>query len=129
MDAVVHDFLAVNPVLLLEVGVKPGLNVLNDGPPAVQTHQHVMLRLRVGDIVPFIVVDKVAETGRVNDRQTKADTALLNVYAPNTAIREWDTPRSHFTAIAHRRLYSRWRRSRVFQRWEAAAPSEGTTEC
>ena len=43
------------------------------------TYQHVMRRLRVGDTVPFIVVDKVAETGRVNDRQTKADAALLDV--------------------------------------------------
>lgn len=92
MDAVVHDFLAVDSVLLLEVGVKPGLNVLNDRPPAVQRHQHVMLILRVGGTIPFIVVDKVAETGRVNDRQTRADTALLNVYSPNMTIREWDTP-------------------------------------
>ena len=79
MDAVIHNFLAVDSVFLLQIRVKPSFDVLNDGPPAVQTYQHVMRRLRVGDTVPFIVVDKVAETGRVNDRQTKADAALLDV--------------------------------------------------
>ena len=34
VDAVVNDFLAVDPVLLLQVRVETRLNVLNDGLPA-----------------------------------------------------------------------------------------------
>ena len=65
MDAVVHDFLAIDPVLLLEIRVEPSFDVLNDGSPAVRTHQHVMQRLRGDNTVPFIVVNKVPIADRM----------------------------------------------------------------
>ena len=34
MDTVIHDFLPVDPVLLLEIRVETRLNVLHDGLPA-----------------------------------------------------------------------------------------------
>ena len=96
MDAVVHDFLAIDPVLLLEIRVEPSFDVLNDGSPAVRTHQHVMQRQRGDDTVPFIVVNKVAESGCVDNRQTKANATLFNVWCLHTAICEWDALRYLF---------------------------------
>jgi hypothetical protein len=61
VDAVVYDVHAVDLVLRLEVGVETLLNVLDNGVPR------------------FIVVDEVAESGRVNNSQPQTDTVLLNV--------------------------------------------------
>lgn len=61
MDSVVRDFLAVELVLLREVRVEAGLDVIEDRLPA------------------FIVVDKVAETGGVDDGEAESDAIFLNV--------------------------------------------------
>lgn len=63
MDAVVHNVLAVDPVLSLQIGVKALLNVLDDWSPRV------------------IVVDKVTESGSVDDSQAEANTVLLDIRA------------------------------------------------
>jgi hypothetical protein len=34
MDAIIHEFLPVDAVFLLQIRVKPGFNVLNNGFPA-----------------------------------------------------------------------------------------------
>lgn len=34
VDTVIHHLVTVNAVLLLEIGIETGLNVVEDGPPA-----------------------------------------------------------------------------------------------
>jgi hypothetical protein len=36
MDAIIHDLLPVDAVFLLQIRVKPGFDVLNDGFPAAR---------------------------------------------------------------------------------------------
>ena len=61
MDAVVDELVAVDAVLLLEIGVEASLDVVQDRLPAGR------------------VVDKVSEARCVDDSQLQADSALLNV--------------------------------------------------
>jgi hypothetical protein len=63
VDTVVDDVHAVDLVLGIEIGVEALLDVLDDGPPRI------------------VVVDEVAETRGVDDRQAEADTVLLDVSA------------------------------------------------
>ena len=63
MDAVVNDVHAVDLVLGVQVCIEALLDVLNDWAPGV------------------IVVDKVSETGSVNDSQAQANSVLLNIGA------------------------------------------------
>jgi hypothetical protein len=63
MDAVVHDVHAVHLLLLVQVSVKPLLNVLNNGLPR------------------FVVVDEVAKTRSVNNGQPQTHTIFLDVGA------------------------------------------------
>ena len=63
VDTIVHDVHAVHLVLLVKVGIKTLLNVLNNGIPRL------------------VVVDIVTKTGRVNDSQPQADAVLLDVGA------------------------------------------------
>jgi hypothetical protein len=83
VDTIVDNFLTVDAVLLLEVGIEPRLDVLEDGLPATQ-----MARSEPPSPVPtastpvdtpLIVVDKVTETGGIDDSQAESHTGLLNV--------------------------------------------------
>lgn len=61
MDTVVDELGPVHPVLLLEVGVKARLDVVDNRLPAI------------------IVVDKVTEARRVNDSEAESHATLLDV--------------------------------------------------
>lgn len=63
MNTVVDDVHAVDLVLGLKICIESLLNVFDDGPPGI------------------IVVDKVAKSWGVNDRQAKSHTVLLNICA------------------------------------------------
>lgn len=63
VDSVVNNVHAVDLVLGIEVSVEALLNVVGDGAPRL------------------VVVDKVTESGGVDNSQAKADAGLLNVGA------------------------------------------------
>lgn len=63
VNTVVDNVHAVDLVLGFEIGIEALLDVLDDRPPGV------------------VVVDKVTETGRVNDSQAKTNAVLLDVGA------------------------------------------------
>lgn len=103
MDAAVGHARAVDAVFLLEVGVVPGLDVVDDRLPAVsrgrkgeregktssgrQLTGPELLPPEQGEEpgehphAPLVVVDKVAKAGRVDDGEPKPDAVLLNVGA------------------------------------------------
>lgn len=78
VNAVVNDFLAVDPVFLLEVGVEAGLDVVHNRLPAGRERVSWVLQHRK-KCIPVVVVDKVTEPGSVDDSQTKPDTVFLDV--------------------------------------------------
>lgn len=61
MDTIVDDIHAVHLVLCIEIGIEALFNVLDNRAPRI------------------IVVDKIAETWSVDNRQAKANPILLNV--------------------------------------------------
>lgn len=63
VNAVVDNVAAVNLVLSLKVGIETLLDVLDNRAPRV------------------VVVDKVTETGGINNAQAEADTVLLDIGA------------------------------------------------
>lgn len=63
MNAVVHHLLAVDSVLLFEIRVETSLDVLDNRLPAV------------------VIVNKVAEPGRINNSEAQPHTVFLDVYA------------------------------------------------
>ena len=81
MDAIVHDFLSVDAVFLFQIRVETGFNVLDNRFPARMEYVRVrreMISEKKVDL-PVIIVDKVTETGRVNDGKAKTDTILLDI--------------------------------------------------
>lgn len=75
---VVDNLESVDAVFLLEVRVKPGLDVVDNGLPA---------RPKSGENPsgwensgPLVVVDKVTKARGVDDGQVKPDAVLLDVY-------------------------------------------------
>lgn len=62
VDAVVDHLLSVDPVLLLEVGIEAGFNVLHDRLPAL------------------IVVHEITETGGIHNGEAETNSALLDVW-------------------------------------------------
>lgn len=71
MDTVVDHLLSVDPVLLLEVGIEPSLNVLHDWLPAL------------------IVVHKVTKTGGIHNGQAETNTALLDVWRKQRTLEQF----------------------------------------
>lgn len=81
MDAIVHDFLSVDAVFLFQIRVETGFNVLDNRFPARMEYVRVrreMISEKKVDL-PVIIVDKVTETGGVDDSKAKTNTILLNV--------------------------------------------------
>jgi hypothetical protein len=79
MHAVVDELGSVDAVLLLEVGVEPGLDVVDNGLPAtrmVRANTHFRI---APENPPLVVVDKVAETGRVDDSQLETHPVLFDL--------------------------------------------------
>lgn len=70
MDTVVDHLLSVDPVLLLEVGIEPSLDVLHNWLPAL------------------IVVHKVTETGGIHNSQAETNTALLDIWRKQTTLEQ-----------------------------------------
>lgn len=63
VDAVIHNVHAVHLLLLVQVGVEPLLNILNNGLPRL------------------VVVDKVTKTRSVNDGQSQTHAVFLDIGA------------------------------------------------
>lgn len=62
VDTVVDHLLSVDPVLLLEVGIEAGFNVLHDWLPAL------------------VVVHEITETGGIHNGKAETNAALLDVW-------------------------------------------------
>lgn len=61
MDSIIDNVHAIDLVFGIEVGIKTLLNVLDDGAPGI------------------VIVDKVSESGCINDRQSQADAILFDI--------------------------------------------------
>lgn len=79
MDTVIHNFLSVDTTFLFEVGIKTRLDVLDNWFPANLKSITFSYRSRRATL-PFVVIDKVTETGRINNGQTQSNTILLNIW-------------------------------------------------
>ena len=84
VDSVVSDLDTVDAVLLLEIRIKAGLDVLDDRFPANGLRsKHA--RDVDGYDEPIVVVDEVTEAGRINNSETKANAILLNILRMRSA--------------------------------------------
>jgi hypothetical protein len=79
MDAIIHDLLPVDAVFLFQIRVETGFDVLDNRFPARMKYVRVRRGMMRRVDLPVIIVDKVTETGGVDDGKAKADTILLNV--------------------------------------------------
>lgn len=80
MDAIVNNLLPVDAVLLLQIRIETGLDVLDDRSPALQvTYQRQIPRKAPFRDLPVFVVDKVTEAWCVYDGETEANTVLLDI--------------------------------------------------
>ena len=75
--------------------------------------------------VPVIIVDKVTETGCVNDGKAETDTILLNVWMmkreKGEKVLSVGTAAAYQAGIVYQHLYSGWRQSGAVQRQEGGA--------
>ena len=92
MNAVIHNLLTIDAILLLQVRIKARLDVVEDGSPTAVCQEGIC---GCKIIVPVVVVDKVAKTGGIDDCQVKTDTVLFNVYGEELSWRRREKESEH----------------------------------
>lgn len=79
VHAVVDNLLTVHAILLLQIRIKAGLDILNNRLPAKITI-NAKIASEIQPLAPLFVVDEVAKTRGINDSQAKANTILFDVW-------------------------------------------------
>lgn len=84
MNPIVDQFCPVDPVLLLEVGVEPSLDVVDDRFPAVSSQGYrcsASESLRPSDIDSrIVIVDEISISRSIHHGQPQLDPVLLDIY-------------------------------------------------
>ena len=78
MDTVVDDFGPVDTVFLLQVRIKAGFDILDDGYPGRDVSEESRTGVRAKS-VPIVFIDEVAKPRDIHDCEMETDTILLDV--------------------------------------------------
>lgn len=83
MDSIILHLVAIDPIFLLEVLIKAGLDVVYDWLPAARTGKVSVVwaqaTVRSGTCLPFVIVNEIAKARCVNHVEPQTNAVFLDV--------------------------------------------------